>query len=118
MKALPVSIIRPHYHDASNGGISAVYDDVLVPCEDGPYDIDPTSAKNLMKLRAEMPLDRPLYKLVPYNEPDGSGPMFGGCFAFTSDSRFRRLLQALADKSYLFGDVPALFAVPIFDRYE
>ena len=104
-KGLNVNIYKPHYGDSSNGGISSQFDQAVV--------IDPSMPEIF-----EADKDSPALKLVRRNiggsvyihaEPvdpcpsNQVGYMFGGCFVYTSDSRFRNVCQ---------------YPIPLHDRSE
>ena len=103
MKTIPVSVYRtPSFGDFTNGGMSAKYDTAYLICDKG---------------WRETPNDDPALLRIVYRAvggvaymhtepvapvPEGNvGPMFGGNFIYTSDSRF-----------------PHPYPIPIHDRYE
>lgn len=102
-----LSVYRAGRGDCTNGGASSRADFLCVVNVEGPY--EPSAEYPAFELirRGSMPV------LVPYN---GSsvlssragcvGPMFGGNYAASSDSRFRE------------ATAPYYGALPIFDRYE
>lgn len=53
-------------------------------------------------------------KIVPVDAPEGpvNGPMAGGCFVATHDSRFTEAIVRLTNVSHFYG------AVALHDRYE
>jgi len=97
---LLASIYKTGEGSCSSGGISSRYDKVIVVNIDGPFEPrDGVAAVELTK----GPTGHPI--IVPVERGEGAGPMFGGCFVFTSDSRFREATE-------LQG------AVPLHDRWE
>lgn len=95
-KGLLVSIYLPSYGSASNNGLSDKHNQVVllgVKAPFGPKDTTPGVLLEVFrgKLRA-----------VPAEQPEGvAGPMFGGAFIYSSDSRF-----------------PADYPIPLHDRFE
>ena len=86
MNALMVWVYRsPGLGDCTNGGISARHDRLLLQCPDGPEEVAPGDERLLClvdrggHLHAE-PVTRPQGRMA--------GPMFGGNYISTSDSRF------------------------------
>jgi len=119
--ALTVTVYKDPHGDFTNGGASAGVNEILVVNANGP-----TDPKHYP--------DRPTFLLVKGNVPgalklvpavdagDGTyvekladgmcGPMFGGNYGDTSDSRFGELSERLVPGTRFHG------AVPIHDRYE
>lgn len=96
---LRVSIYRSDYDSALN--VFSGLKNVTVVNVDGPFDPMPDAPAARLSTNA---LGDPI--IVPIDKPDGAiGPMMGGTFAHTSDSRF-----SAATKFY--------GAVAIHDRYE
>lgn len=107
-KGLLVNIYKDHLGDCTNGGISGgnATTLILVSTEDVSgiefkmpeiFDGDETNSVKIV------PGNLPGYaKAVPVVKPKGMiGPMFGGNFIYSSDSRF-----------------PMKYPVPIHDRFE
>ena len=102
-----VSVYRDGSGDCTNGGLSSNAQQICVVNIEGPFEPDADCPAFELIRRGAMPV------LVPYN---GSsvlssragcvGPMFGGNYAASSDSRFRD------------ATAPYYGALPIFDRYE
>jgi len=105
---LVVSVMRDgDGYDCTNNGFSKTFNNVLVTNVDGPVEGH----------------DMPRARLVPGNLPgtvklvseavatSGQHTMFGGNFAYTSDSRWNRAVEEIAG-SRQSG------AVPIHDRIE
>lgn len=107
-KGLSVSIYKDHLGDCTNGGISGgdAITLVLTSIKDfngmevaieAPFEGDETNSVKIVPGNLIG-----YYKAVPVVQPKGMvGPMFGGNFIYTSDSRF-----------------PMKYPVPIHDRYE
>ena len=109
MNYLPVSIYRDSDRtDCTNSGVTSPKFDnkFVVECETGHVDANTVEARGYIVLKR---VDRniggkPYVHLVPVTIPEGRWSMFGGNFAYTSDSRFSRA----------FGGAP----VAIHDRVE
>ena len=96
-------------NDCSNGGVSGKYDNLMLKCDDGPFETDENDPQ-LVELKLHM--GHPI--IVPCNNTDPTktiGPMMGGAFGYSSDSRFSKLVSKLYGDSFYGG-------VPIHDRYE
>lgn len=122
MKALPLNVYRHNYNDSwnpdydpTNGGISGRYDKILVPCDDGWVNVDPTACENLFRIEGMHIGQCFVLHLVPYDpRREGMvGPMFGGNYATTSDSRWGRWLAEHFGNEFRFNTCLA-----IHDRYE
>jgi len=107
---LTVSILRDPLGDGTNGGVSSTPIRACVVNIPGPFEPDDRHPALIL-------IDRGRYGkvLYPAHKKDGRwtqltpsdkvGPMFGGNFAYSSDSRF--------------GDAVGFYgAVPIHDRFE
>lgn len=103
IKAITASIYRnPKYGDCSNNGITSKYDEIIIPCSDGYIDID---TDNLPENYCEFEHGfAGSVHFVPHFLKSSTMGMMGGCFAYSSDSRFSRL----------YGSQP----VAIHDRVE
>lgn len=98
---------NPQYRGCANGGWTETHDSLYVACPRGPWEIEED--------------DPALFDLVlgpyctvhlrPRNGGEGAGPMMGGSYAGTSDSRFAHMCEELTG-SYWHG------AVAVHDRYE
>lgn len=89
--------------DCTNGGASGSADFLCVVNVEGPYEPSAEMPGFELIRRGSMPV------LVPYNGISSTrsvGPMFGGNYAASSDSRFRE------------ATAPYYGALPIFDRFE
>lgn len=106
-RALPVDVFRASRVDCTNGGISSVFNELLVLCDDGFREVDlDNPPRNLVKVVRREFAGRDTYHLEPIERPSGAGWMMGGNYAATSDSRFSRLVGGM------YG------AVAIHDRQE
>lgn len=115
-------------HDSTNGGISSCVKNLTVVNADGPF--EPTADAPAVILESHA---RGIVRLVPAVQVDGQwvgfrpsdksqaeflpqygavGPMFGGNYGATSDSRFREKITELTGSGNFYG------AVAIHDRYE
>jgi hypothetical protein len=103
--------------DFTNGGLSAKHDEVTVVNVDGPF--EPTEDRPAVMLVNHV---RDIVSLVPAKKdengawvpdrPDGLvGPMMGGNYATTSDSRFASAIEKLVGHRF-YG------AVAVHDRFE
>jgi hypothetical protein len=111
-------------HDSTNGGISSHVKNLTVVNADGPFEPNADAPAVLIEEGY-----RSTVRLVPAIFADGKwvrlssqtcsktdfdgvvGPMFGGNYAATSDSRFREAIEKITGGSF-YG------AVAIHDRYE
>jgi hypothetical protein len=91
MKCLSLSVYRDaHGLDCTNGGVSAKYAEILIPCVEGPREIDEANPPENLFVLDRMTLGKAEYvRLKPYNT-GGRWYMFGGNYAATSDARFAR----------------------------
>lgn len=104
---LNVYIFKSDLGDASNWGVtSRTIKGLCITNVQGPS--EPSEAYPAAKL-----VKRSVGNVVirPDEIPEGKWTMFGGCFAYTSDSRFSEAVQKLS--GYPFG-----FPVAIHDRVE
>ena len=106
-KTLPVYVYRSPLGDCTNGGLSASLQIMCLACPDGWLDVEDDDPR-LLRLEARDFHRRkspPYLVAIPVNPglptEKNVGPMFGGNFIWTSDSRFP-------------GDYP----IPIHDRWE
>lgn len=112
-----LNIYTPSYGSCSNNGITANFDHILIPCKDGPYEVNENHPpKNLMKLIKDTRFGATTLHLEPWEqkEENCAGPMFGGCFASTSDSRWIHLLEDTIGHE----NARLARAIPVHDRYE
>jgi len=107
---LSIKVYRWNLGDCSNEGESARADSLCVVNVPGPFNPRPDSpAFELVEGRGGR--GHAILRPVGAKKPGMIGPMFGGNYASTSDSRFSEALRDLTGASH-YG------AVPIFDRYE
>ena len=118
IRALRLNVLRPaDFPDCTNGGVSASHDRVYVVCPDGPdeFDLDDAPA-GLLRLEIREVFGTKAACLVPVGEAPHDrpiGPMAGGNYATTSDSRLGRLVAREMGAEYRF-----MTCLPIHDRYE
>lgn len=108
MKTLPVCVYRSSWiGDCTNEGISASQDRLYLVCDQGFHDVPDGDPRLIRLVQRTLPWrNYPYLHVEPVNDPrcgDGKhvGPMFGGNFVYSSDSRF-----------------PADYPIPIHDRFE
>lgn len=90
IKALKLDVFKHHSGDCSNGGISAKFNFVYLEHPEGNYKIDTDNPpENLCKLVKRDIFGRQYMHVEPVARPTGCGWMSGGCFVYSSDSRFR-----------------------------
>lgn len=98
-KGLLVNVYRDNIGDCTNNGISAKQDSLILVDVPGPFDGNETNSVQLVKRFLS---GRYYYHVEPLIKLEGMvGPMFGGNFIYTSDSRF-----------------PLDYPIPIHDRFE
>lgn len=108
VKALPMSVYyNKKYRDCANGGWTEENDELYVACEEGIFDVD----ENDPALFVLHKTSKDSVCLVPMSGGDGAGPMAGGSFAYTSDSRVSRMVQKILGYRF-YG------AISVHDRYE
>lgn len=113
MKGLTLEILRGKY-DSTNGGITSkargLTEITVVNLGKDAEIFEPTP--NAPAFRLEMHV-RGCLRLVPVHTSGKAmiGPMFGGNYAVTSDSRFARACEKLLG-------VPFYGAVAVHDRFE
>lgn len=108
---------RTNLKGCTNGGFSTNYNELCLVNVEGPTE-PRAGVMPALLVKGNLP---GCVKIVGAQKvaslwfeikPPGAGPMFGGNFAYTSDSRFHRAIETLNGGSRSFG------AVPIHDRYE
>jgi len=104
---LYADIFKHNGQSFSNGGVSETHDMVCVINVPGPFNPDDRHPAVLL-----VPGNLPnTAKVVPLKEPANQvGPMMGGCYVSTSDSRFSEAVKALT------GSYASV--APLHDRYE
>lgn len=112
---LIVHVYRSALGDSSNGGITSWANELCLVNVEGPFEPGRAAAAMLIEHK---PTGRNLARIIPavlgdddQFYPDKRWLMFGGCYAASSDSRFREAVEKV-----LGG--PFYGAVPIHDRYE
>ena len=98
-------------HDCTNGGVTAKYlgnTRVLVVGENIPEIFEDKGEMPVLRLE-KGPGNSP--RLVLASGALGNGPMFGGNFVYTSDSRFGEAVAKITG-------VRTTAAIPVHDRYE
>ena len=104
VKALPLYVYKSRIGSCSNGGWTERNDELYVECPEGYLEVENDHPGLFV-------LERGMY-LRPKTERKGVvGPMMGGCYAATSDSRFSKLCARVGG-GHFYG------AVPVHDRYE
>ena len=107
MKVLPVSVFRDARlpGDYTNGGVSAARDELFLVGPFGWKDVPDNDPRLIRVVERKNFAARPPYlSAVPVNPDRGDkviGPMFGGNFIYSCDSRF-----------------PSDYPIPVHDRYE
>lgn len=87
MKCIEVEIYRNRHGDSSKGGISSVYDTVLIPHKDGYITVDADNPpENLCRVVRRRLFGCEYVHIKPFGI--NGTVMFGGCFVYSSDSRF------------------------------
>ena len=91
-KALKLEIYKSKFGDCSNGGISSRFNEVLILCPDGNYEVDlENPPENLCILVKREILGEIHMHVEPWAKANGVGWMAGGCVVDTPDSRWSRL---------------------------
>lgn len=110
ISGLMADIFKSGGRSFSNGGISERFDEALVIGDgiDGPTWLEHAEGRPVLQI---VPNRAGLVKAIPVLGWEAAaeirgktvGPMFGGSFVWSSDSRFRKISE---------------YPVPIHDRYE
>ena len=106
-RALTIYVYRDSLDDCTNEGVSSKYDELLVECPDGNWEVDNTDPRLVR-------LEKNAFNtciLAPVNPGKTGIRMMGGNYAAASDSRFSRMIERLLGHRF-YG------AVPIHDRFE
>ena len=99
-KGMLAWVYRTGGSDTTNGGVSSRYDRIVVVGPGIPEVTEPLASEPVLYLERWCGG----YRVVPDSSPETfhmNGPMSGGNFVFTSDSRW-----------------PSKAPIPIFDRFE
>lgn len=101
-KGLRVSIYSSKdIGNCSNGGISSKYDNLIFVDAEGPFE---GTKENSVRLVRRKLWGKEYLHAEPIEKPEGMvGPMAGGCFIYSSDSRFREVSK---------------YPIPLHDRFE
>jgi hypothetical protein len=115
---LRISIFKPPHGDCSNDGLSSRVAEITVVNIDAPFEPSDDAPPVLLE-RGNLP---GTVKLVPAKQvgstyvadhpSDQVGPMFGGCYGGTSDSRLGEAISRITGSSYADG------IVALHDRFE
>ena len=108
-------------HDSTNGGISSEFTTFCVMNVEGPFE-PKSNCPPVLLVTGELSITRGIVKIVPavknesgvyvpLKRANACGPMFGGNYASTSDSRFTKACEKLMNTRF-YG------AVAIHDRFE
>ena len=103
LKCISAEIYKPSYGDCSNNGITSRYTEILIPHDQGWIEVDTEDLpENFCSIEIRELFGNTYINLVPKTIRE-RWHMMGGCFAYSSDSRFRD-----------FSEYP----IPIHDRIE
>jgi hypothetical protein len=113
---LTLEIYRNSFGDCTNNGITSNHTGVTLVNADGPF--EPT-AKHPAVMLVKGPLGDPTLvpavwaagEWVPEKRVDMCGPMAGGNYAATSDSRFGEAIRKVCGRKMYA-------ALPVHDRFE
>ena len=105
---LRVHILKDQYGDTSNGGASSRVGRLTITNVEGPFEPDATAPAAILKHGVMGTIIVVLEN--PSMDKGVVGPMFGGSFITTSDSRFSEKLRDMGLYSHV--------AIPFHDRYE
>ncbi len=105
-KGMLVSVYRSSHGDCTAGGVTSKLEQLVLvgPGIEGPFEVK-EGEPYLELMKKNVGLGEYMYA-VPRNAGDKSslvGPMFGGNFVYTSDSRFRKVCA---------------YPIPVHDRWE
>lgn len=109
VKALRLDVYaNQRYRACANGRWTEGHDSLYVACPEGNWEVEETDPALFDLVRG--PFET--IHLRPRNGGDGAGPMMGGSYAGSCDSRFNEMCAELAGVRYWHG------AVAVHDRYE
>lgn len=92
IKCIEVEIYKDRFGDSSNGGISMAYDSILIPHKDGYITVDADNPpENLCRVVRRRLFGCEYVHIQPVSL--GGTAMFGGCFVYSSDSRFAEAVR-------------------------
>ncbi len=102
MKGLPCYIFEEKSGgNCSAGGISGHVAEVILVGRGIPEIFDADEGSPAVEIKEREINGKIYYRAVEVDKPEGRSEMFGGCFIYTSDSRF-----------------PFDYPIPLHDRYE
>lgn len=118
IRVMTLYVLRPaDFSDCTNGGASSKFSRIDVICDEGftrEVDLDDAPA-DLFRLEVGNIGPTKTAHLVPVRQPKGLvGPMAGGNYATTSDSRWARYVASELGPEFRF----VATCVPIHDRFE
>lgn len=91
MRALSISVYK-NRSDCTNGGVSSRFNDLLLVCDRGNYEIDENNIpENLVKIVTRNVFGTEYKHIEPYKPATEVGWMSGGNIGYTCDSRFSDL---------------------------
>lgn len=105
MKGMILDVFRSKIlGNCSNDGISSRVNEVLLVGEGIPEIFEANNERPAVKLVKRNFVSGPYYHAEPLEKREGmNGPMFGGTFIFTTDSRVRSITA---------------YPIPLHDRFE
>ena len=93
IRCINANVFRSKYGDCSNNGISNRFSEILIPCKEGWIEVDSENLpENFCEVGYTTYGEKKYINLVP-KSAGGKWTMFGGCFAWSSDSRFREYVS-------------------------
>jgi len=90
-KGIGVYVYKTGGLDTSCGGVSATHDRLLLVGPGVPEILEEHPSVPTVELLPANIGDG--FRVVPVDQPGGAGPMFGGAFVWSTDSRFRNLSE-------------------------
>ena len=100
---ISAQIFKSSFGDCSNNGITHRFTEILIPHEEGWIEVDAFNPpENFCEMEIVNMFGKDHVRLKPKCN-NGKWQMFGGCFAYSSDSRFDELSE---------------YPIPIHDRIE
>lgn len=124
VKGLRADVLKHKGGDCSNGGLSSRVDEVTIvglipdgesaarPMPEDAQVFEPSeTAPPVVLVAKTFSFGGPYVSARPAEPGEGVGPMMGGCYIASSDSRFSSTVAVLT------GD-KTIGAVPLHDRYE
>lgn len=117
---LTVDIYKHGGQDFSNGGLSSDHDEVTIVNVSGPYEPTPERPAVLLVAGSRAGIAKVIPAVEHENgqggwaalsDPGSVGPMMGGCYVASPDSRFATAVEAIVGGRF-YG------AVPLHDRFE